>query len=205
MNILAVDTTGEALSLAFRAGERTFSFHKVLAKPHDETLIPRVDALLARAGLELEDLDAIAVASGPGRFTGIRIGMAYAAVAASRLGIPALALSRFEGAASRSPGKLVCTVLPGWRDERFYQVFRRRGEFLAPAGEPVWADPESWPGKRSALERSGAAFVETETTAGDLLIPAARRLKGRRIPRFEPLYLKPASYESKRDQARAAR
>ena len=68
---------------------------------------------LMKAGAEWQDCDAIVVASGPGLFTGIRIGMSFAAVLARRLGIPALAISRFEALAAKTPGKSVCAVLPG--------------------------------------------------------------------------------------------
>src|SRR5206468_7496740 len=64
MNILAVDTTGESLSVALRAGAKTHSVHKLFAKPHDETLLPQVTRLLEKAGLAARDLDAIAAANG---------------------------------------------------------------------------------------------------------------------------------------------
>ena len=205
MNLLAVDTTGEALSLALKAGDRTFSFHKVLAKPHDETLLPQIEKLLSRAGLEVADLDAIAAASGPGRFTGIRIGMAYAAVAASRMRVPALAITRLEAAAYKASGGRVCAVVGGYREESYHQTFRRRGGLFVPAAEPVWADPAQWARARAELEREGVEIVQGDTAAADLLIPAALRLKARKLPRFEPLYLKPAGYESKRDTTRPVR
>jgi tRNA threonylcarbamoyl adenosine modification protein YeaZ len=194
VNILAVDTTGERLSLALRAGAKTFSLHKAFKLPHDETLLPQIDRLLARARLDLKDLDAIAAASGPGRFTGIRVGMAYAAVAAAALKIPALAVSRLEAAAMTARGKLVCAVVPGWRDELFYQVYRG----AAPAGPAVWADPAVWREARAQLTAKNAVFAELDPTAEQLLAPAARHLSRKRRPRFEPLYLKPASYEVNR-------
>lgn len=193
MNLLAVDTTGEPLSLALRAGEKVYRFHKKLARPHDETLLPQIDKLLARAGVELKRLDAVAAASGPGRFTGIRIGMAYATVAAGALKIPALAVSRLEAAAWKVSGRLICAVVPGWRDEKFYQVFRGR----APAAPPVWSDPKLWHAVEADLKKKGAVFSACEPTAEDLLAPAARYLSLKKRPRYEPLYLKPASYENK--------
>ena len=203
MNLLAVDTTGEALSIALRAGERVFAVHRKLQAPHDETLLSRVESLLARARLKLEDLDAVAAAAGPGRFTGIRIGMAYAAIVAARLKIPVLALSRLEAAAFKTPGRLVCASLPGYRQERLYQLFRRRGRVPRPAGKPSWSSPQEWPLVRAALETQGAVVFEGETVAADLLEPAAFYLGRGRAPKFEPLYLKPAGYE--RDKARPIR
>lgn len=193
MNILAVDTTGESLSLAVLAGKKTLLLHRRFKAPHDETLLPQIDRLIIRAGLKLKELDAIAVASGPGRFTGIRIGMSYAAVAASVLKIPAIAVSRLEAAAARAPGKLVCAIIPGWREEKFYQVFRG----ARPQGAPVWADPQAWHAVEAELRADNAEVVECDPTAGDFLAPAARYLGLKVRPKFEPLYLKPASYEAK--------
>ncbi|MBI3554293.1 MAG: tRNA (adenosine(37)-N6)-threonylcarbamoyltransferase complex dimerization subunit type 1 TsaB [Elusimicrobia bacterium] len=194
MNLLAVDTTGEPLSLAVRAGEKVYAFHRTLKAPHDETLLPQIDRLLKRADLELRDLDAIAAASGPGRFTGIRIGMAYAAVAAGALKIPALAVSRLEAAAGKIEGKLICAVVPGWREEKFYQVFRGASS----VGPAVWADPKLWHERENDLRKRHAVIAECDPTAEDLLAPAARHLARKRRPVFAPLYLKPAGYEAKR-------
>lgn len=195
MNILAVDTTGEALSLALQAGGRVFSFHKKLKTPHDEALLPRIAALLALAGLKLGDLDAIAAASGPGRFTGIRIGMAYAAVAAARMKIPALAVSRLEALAFKTRGRLVCAALDGYRDEKYYQLFRGGGAAPRPSGKPLWSSPQAWLEAKAGLVGRGAVVAEAETSAEDLLGPAAYCLGRRRRRPFEPLYLKSAGYE----------
>jgi tRNA threonylcarbamoyl adenosine modification protein YeaZ len=193
LNLFAIDTTGAVLSLAIRKGEKVFAFARELAAPNDETLLPQARRLLARAGLTWKDLDAVAVANGPGRFTGIRIGMSFAAVLARRLGIPALAISRFEALAAKTPGKLVCAVLPGWREEMFYQLFKGR----CPAAAPVWATAQEWARAKVEMPQRGAVLAESPVRSVDLL-PCAERLMGlKRKPRFEPLYLKPASYELK--------
>jgi tRNA threonylcarbamoyladenosine biosynthesis protein TsaB len=196
MNILAVDTAAEPLSLALQAGGKVYAYDKTLARPHDETLIPAVNRLLKAAGLEVGALDAVAAACGPGRFTGIRIGMAYAAVLAARLGKPALALTRFEAAAEGAAGDKVCAVVPGFREEKFYQMFARRRGVLRPSGEPVWAAPEDWALAREKMENEGVVIAQTQATARGLL-PAAHAALGGRRRRFEPLYLKPAGYENK--------
>lgn len=191
MNILSVDTAGEALSVAVLAGGVVFEHHRALPRPHDETILKVAGKLLAKAKLKAYDLDGVAAASGPGRFTGIRVGMAYAAVLAGQLKKPALALSRFHAvAAGRAEPKLAAVVL-GWREERFYQLFRKGKA----AGAPVWVSAADWPAVRAKLEGEGELVVETPPTAAGLLPEAARLLKARRRPPFEPLYLKPASYE----------
>lgn len=189
MNLLAVDTTAEALGVAVQAGDRIFTFRKKLPKPHDETILGAVDKLLAKAKLELRDVDAIAAASGPGRFTGIRIGMAYAAVAARCVGKPALAVTRFEALAFGRAEPRLCAVLDGFRGEKYYQLFKRG----RPEAAPVWV---------RELPHVDAPVVTGDPGPEALLGPAARQLSLKRRPAFQPLYLKPAGYEL---PARAAR
>lgn len=170
-NVLAVDTAAEAMSVALKAGGKVYAYHKRLVKPHDETIMAAVDGLLKKAKISLKDLDAVVAASGPGRFTGIRVGMAYAAVLAGRLGVPALAVSRLEGLAAGKPGK--CTaVIEGWRGEKFTQDFID--------GKPV--SPPRWVSdcKLESQEPRAAQLLDVRVDAGRP---------------FEPLYLKPASYE----------
>ena len=189
MNLLAVDTAAEAFSAAVQAGDKVCSVHKIFAKPHDEVLLPQLDRLLEKAGLRAADLDAIVAANGPGRFTGIRVGMAYAAVAARCLGKPALALTRFSALAFGRPEKRFAAVVPGFRGEKYLQYFKNG----RPDGPPQWLQ---------ALPPLDCPVVEGEPTAAQLLGPAARALSQKTLPKFEPLYLKPAGYESAKVKAK---
>ena len=188
-NILAVDATGDVLSVALGRHEL-----RRAAKKHDEALLPLVTRLLKKAKLEWSDLDAIAAASGPGRFTGIRIGMSFAAAAGFQLKIPALAISRLAAAAGRSKSKMVLGALPGWKDEVYSQV-HRGGKAR---GAAIWTAPQDWPAVRRAAEKSGLEVSYAQATAADLLPVAQAMLRAKTIPPFKPFYLKPASYERPR-------
>ncbi|MBI2387615.1 MAG: tRNA (adenosine(37)-N6)-threonylcarbamoyltransferase complex dimerization subunit type 1 TsaB [Elusimicrobia bacterium] len=188
-NILAVDATGEVLSVAVGSFEL-----KRAAKKHDEALLPLVERLLKKAKLRWEDLDAIAAASGPGRFTGIRIGMSFAAAAGFQLKIPVIAISRLAAAAGRAKSGRALGALPGWKDEVYTQEFRKGKAFGAAAFTP----PKDWPALRDAAEKSGLSVSYGETTAADLLPVARAALAAGKMPPFEPFYLKPASYERPR-------
>lgn len=195
MNILAVEASTESLSTALMAQGKVFVYRSKLKSSHDEILLPAVARLMRRAKLKMEDLDAVAASNGPGRFTGIRIGMAYAAVAAAQLKIPALAVSRFEAVAFKSQAPLVCAMIVGFREEKFYQLFgRRAGGTPKAQSKPLWVSPEQWASDKKALESRGAAVESAETSALDLLAPAERWLKSGKLPKFEPLYLKPAGF-----------
>lgn len=189
MNILAVDATGTVLSVALGTLEL-----KRAAKLHDEALLPLVERLLKKAKLNWKDLDAIAAASGPGRFTGIRIGMSFAAAAGFQLKIPALAVSRLAAAAARSKAPRALGALPGWKDEVYAQEFRGGKA----RGEASWTAPKDWPAFRAAAEKRGLDVSFGETSAADLLPVAAAMLRAKKYPPFKPFYLKPASYERPR-------
>ncbi len=186
-NILAVDATGEVLTVALGAHELARA-----SKKHDEALLPLVERLLKKAGCDWTDLDAIAAASGPGRFTGIRIGMSFAAAAGFQLKIPALAVSRLAAAAG--DGERTLGALPGWKDEVYSQEFRKG----KPAASASWTPPKEWPAARAAAKKRGLTVRLRDTTAADLLPVAERLLASGTVPPFKPFYLKPASYERPR-------
>ncbi len=197
MNVLAVDATGERLSIALDAGGKIFAARRSGKRPHDETLLAAVEAVLKRAKISWDEVDAVAAASGPGRFTGIRVGMAFAAMVGMRLTVPALALSRLEAAADKSGADDVLAALPGWKNEVSHQRFRRKKDGLAAAGPAAWAAPEEWPRVRAASEALGLAVAYGDTDASDLLPVARRYLRSKKTPPFAPFYLKPAGYEKK--------
>ena len=197
MNILAVDATGEVLSVALDADGKVYAARRSGRRPHDETLLPAVEAVLNRAKIPWSGLDAVAAAAGPGRFTGIRIGLAFAAILGMKLKIPALALSRLEAAAEKSGADDVLAALPGWKGEAYHQRFRRGKSGLAAAGEAEWTAPEAWPQRLAAARSDGLAVAWGDVDAAGLLPVAHRYLKSRKIPPLAPFYLKPAGYEKK--------
>ncbi len=78
MKILAIDTATEILSVAFVAFDSAVrvSYDISTGLRHSESLLPSIRWVLDRAGCTVADLDAVACTSGPGSFTGLRIGMA---------------------------------------------------------------------------------------------------------------------------------
>ncbi|MDE2489475.1 MAG: tRNA (adenosine(37)-N6)-threonylcarbamoyltransferase complex dimerization subunit type 1 TsaB [Elusimicrobia bacterium] len=197
MIVLAVDATGDGLTAALDVGGRVLRASRTGRTPHDEALLPAVEGLLRRARLSWKDLDAVAAAAGPGRFTGIRVGLAFAAAAGFRLGVPALALSRLEARAEGAPGD-VLAALPGWKGEVYHQRFRRTRRGPVPDGAAAWAPADEWPRVRAEAEARGLAVAFSDVGAAELASVARRRLAARDLPPFEPFYLKPAGYEKNR-------
>ena len=79
MKILALETSAKAVSAAITEnGKVLASGYQDTGLTHSRTLMPIAEHLMKNTGLTMKDMDAIAVANGPGSFTGIRIGVAAA-------------------------------------------------------------------------------------------------------------------------------
>jgi tRNA threonylcarbamoyladenosine biosynthesis protein TsaB len=73
MNLLALDTSTEFLSLALQVNDKTFTHGEQAGNAASERILPQIQVLLDSANISLKDLDGIAFGAGPGAFTGVRI------------------------------------------------------------------------------------------------------------------------------------
>ena len=100
MRILALETSAKAVSAAVTEDGRVLcSGYQDTGLTHSRTLMPIVEAMLKNTGLTVQDCDAIAVAAGPGSFTGIRIGVSAAKGLAFAADKPCAAVSTLEAMA----------------------------------------------------------------------------------------------------------
>lgn len=132
--ILAIDTAAPRLQLALLVGERVDVSVDDIAKGHAEILFARIDALLTRNGLSYKDLTRIAVTTGPGSFTGLRIGLSAARGLGLALGIPVIGVPSLFALSLRAECNLVAVLLDARRDEAYFQTFSGPG---IPVGEPA--------------------------------------------------------------------
>ena len=118
--LLAIDTSTSKIGLALHDGSQVFA-EMVLqtGRHHTRELALLVDQTLRRVGVSAEDLKAVAVALGPGSFTGLRVGLAFAKGMVGALAVPLLGIPTFEAvAASVQPREgydLLAAVLPAGR------------------------------------------------------------------------------------------
>ncbi|MDY6826549.1 MAG: tRNA (adenosine(37)-N6)-threonylcarbamoyltransferase complex dimerization subunit type 1 TsaB [Bacillota bacterium] len=129
--ILGLDTTTLSCSVALLQDDRLLAeMTTSIKKTHSERLMPMLDTLLKEAGLEREELQAVAAAAGPGSFTGLRIGVSTARALAQGLGIPAVPVCTLEALAEAaiSPGALICPLLDARRSQVYSALYRRSPE-----------------------------------------------------------------------------
>jgi tRNA threonylcarbamoyladenosine biosynthesis protein TsaB len=116
MLILAIDTALNACSVAIvRDGECLASRVELMARGQAERLAPLVRDLVGEAGVSFSQFDRIAVTRGPGAFTGLRIGLAFARGLALALGKPCIGLSTLEvlAAGARQPRTVASISVAG--------------------------------------------------------------------------------------------
>lgn len=142
--LLAMDAAGASCSVALWCGgaeegrvvARRFD---TMARGQSERLVPMIGEVMAQWGGGFAALDALAVTTGPGGFTGVRIGLATARGLALARRLPLIGVSSFEvAAAAATPaeraGRQVLAVLDSKRDEIFAQLFDAA---LTPLGGPL--------------------------------------------------------------------
>ncbi|HTJ56712.1 MAG TPA: tRNA (adenosine(37)-N6)-threonylcarbamoyltransferase complex dimerization subunit type 1 TsaB [Devosiaceae bacterium] len=129
MNLLAIDTAAPRLQLALLRHDGVVDCSvDELAQGHAELLFPRLAALLERNGLGYADLDRIAVTTGPGSFTGLRIGLSAARGLALAREIPVLGVPTLLAISlAAPPGMPVAVLLDARRDEAYFQAFSAPG------------------------------------------------------------------------------
>ena len=137
MKILALDSSGLVASVA--VVEEDGGDSRLLAeytvnykKTHSQTLLPMLDAVVSMIELDLKEVDAIAVAAGPGSFTGLRIGSATAKGLGLALEKPLVAVPTLEGLAYNLFGTehLVCPLMDARRNQVYTGVYEFREDRL---------------------------------------------------------------------------
>ena len=133
MKLLAFDTSTEMLSIAVSAGPASGVLEHTAAggAQASAALIPAIQDLLARAGLELRALDAIAFGRGPGSFTGLRTAAAVAQGLGFGAGVPVLPIDTLLAVAEEAHGATgatqVVAVLDARMDEVYVAAYERIG------------------------------------------------------------------------------
>lgn len=124
MNILALETSaGPASCAVWQDGQVVASAYVNTPLTHSQTLMPMVEDMLKNAALNLREMDLLAVAAGPGSFTGVRIGVAALKGLAFAQDKPCAAVSTLAAIAQNAAGSGFDGVLCAAMDARCEQVY----------------------------------------------------------------------------------
>lgn len=128
MKILVIDTSGPVCGTAVMDENTVYSeFTAQNRRTHSASLMPMAEAALKAAGIGLKELDAVAAVTGPGSFTGVRIGIATAKGLAHGAGLPCIPVDALE-ALSVSAGDfdgIVCPIQDARAGQVYGAVFRK--------------------------------------------------------------------------------
>jgi tRNA threonylcarbamoyladenosine biosynthesis protein TsaB len=137
MRVLAIDTALDACSAAVldtKRGGITASETLAMTRGHAEALMPLIARVMDRSELEFSELDRIAVTTGPGSFTGLRVGISASRGIALAAGRPAVGLSTLAGLAApliaEDDSTNVVAAIDARHDHVYLQIFGSGGRTL---------------------------------------------------------------------------
>ena len=218
MNLLAFETSTEALSVALSVDGDVRERFELAPRRHAELSLPWAEELLADAGIGRSQLDAIAVGRGPGAFTGVRLAIALAQGIALALDRPVVAVSTLAALAMRAEAHGATSSVLAAIDARMGEVYSaayelRDGEAHAlgvervgvPGSVVVPGEEGGWIGvgtgfgavENALSQRLASRFVSIDATqlphAADvarLAVKAFARGEAVAAERIEPAYLR---------------
>jgi tRNA threonylcarbamoyladenosine biosynthesis protein TsaB len=204
MIVLALDTALGACSAAVtRDADVLASMSEPMTRGHQERLAPMAREVMTAAGLAFADIDRIGVTVGPGSFTGLRVGLAFAKGLGLALGKPCIGIGALEALAASDPGPgLTAAVIDAKRGQVYLQVFQDGAPVMAPDVLPIEIAAarlaELWAGGPARLVGPGAGLLAEVLPGAEALQRAApdpvalarlTALKRADVP-ARPLYLR---------------
>jgi tRNA threonylcarbamoyladenosine biosynthesis protein TsaB len=205
MLVLGLDTCLNACSVAVLdvgpGGERVLAHaSEDMARGHQERLAPMAQAVMAEAGVPFGALQRVGATVGPGSFTGLRVGVAFAKGLASALGVPAVGVGSLEALACEAGG-FVAAAIDARRDQLYLQVFDEGHALMAPDVLPLGTAAarlaELAMGRALTLVGSGAPLLADTAPGANVLTPQGcdarhvARLAAAKSPTpIRPLYLR---------------
>jgi tRNA threonylcarbamoyladenosine biosynthesis protein TsaB len=198
MIVLGLDTCLSACSVAVVDGERILAARsEAMARGHQERLAPLTAEVMAQAGQAFDRIERVGVTVGPGSFTGLRVGLAFAKGLAAALGVPAVGVGVLEALATSEPHGLTFAVLDARRGQVYLQAFEDGQALMAPDVLPVEVAAarmaEISAGRPATLIGSGAGLLGDPDAASPVgADPAvvARLAANRPALAPKPLYLR---------------
>jgi tRNA threonylcarbamoyladenosine biosynthesis protein TsaB len=131
MNLLALDTSTEYLSLALKLGDKIFTHYQAAGSASSQLILPQIQILLDSANIKLGDLDGIAFGAGPGAFTGVRIASGVAQGLGYGANLPVVGINTLTAVAEESGQDKVVVCLDARMGEIYHAAFiKQNGVWL---------------------------------------------------------------------------
>ena len=143
MRVLAIDSSGLTATVAVVEETQTVAEYTInYKKTHSQTLLPMIDEVATMLGMDLHEIDAIAVSGGPGSFTGLRIGSATAKGLGLALEKPLIHVPTVDAMAYNLWGSdaLICPIMDARRKQVYTGIYRFEEHQLMTLKEQ-WAAP----------------------------------------------------------------
>lgn len=126
MKVIGIDSSGLVASVAIAEDNKLVAEYTVNnKKTHSQTLLPMLEEIVKMSGLDMQETDAIAIAAGPGSFTGLRIGSATAKGLGLALKKPIVPVSTVDALAYNLYGTdcLVCPLMDARRNQVYTGIY----------------------------------------------------------------------------------
>ena len=137
MILLAIESSASSVSVAVLSDQKVLGYRwEKMERGQGEALIPLIQSLLAELNLDIQAITAVAVAVGPGSFTGVRVALSAARAVGLALNVPVMGVTNFEVASFELP-KPLTVVLDTKRGDYYTQFLDETGAVM---GEPVVLD-----------------------------------------------------------------
>ncbi len=175
--ILSIDTCLGASSVAVLDGERVLAARsEPMTRGHQERIGVLARETAAEAGIAFADLSRIGVTVGPGSFTGLRVGLAFAKGLATALSIPCVGVNTLESLAFGARG-FAAAVIDARMSQVYIQVFADGVSLMAPdalgLGEAAARLAELYSGGPATLIGSGAPLLADALPGATVLTPVS--------------------------------
>lgn len=208
MLILAFDTSAAHCAVSLMLDDRVIAeVDEPMTKGQAERLMPICEDVIANGGYAWADLDAIAVGTGPGNFTGIRIAVSSARGLALSLDIPAIGVSILEAQAFGQSPQITLSTIDARQDKIYAQVFYGPAET-----QPFLVDMDTLPKlpmgvscigymSEEIAQKIGGNPMKAEFSVAHAIGRIARTKQGTEQPRAAPLYVRSPDAAPPRDTA----
>ncbi|OQW69203.1 MAG: tRNA (adenosine(37)-N6)-threonylcarbamoyltransferase complex dimerization subunit type 1 TsaB [Proteobacteria bacterium ST_bin12] len=145
MNLLALDTSTEFLSLALTLNDKFFTHYQAAGSAASQLVLPQIQVLLNSANMKLKDLDGIAFGAGPGAFTGVRIASGVAQGLGFGANLPVVGINTLTALAETSGKQKVIACLDARMGEIYHAALAKKDGIWVEISETQVCKPQNAP------------------------------------------------------------